>query len=165
MKNRNKMQENLYNNLLLFSLFGVALWFFGNLYEGIVIAPNLLTDSFQKAQHWQNFIDVTNPILFYVPLTPLSTITLLLLYFKTPKQKTDLKRQMKFAVIFQVLSYSLSIYIITQINLIIFFGDLNKYIGIVHTKALLWNILNIIRVTLVAIALIFNFKAYLQTQK
>src|SRR4051812_47628719 len=104
------MQDKLFNNLLLFSLFGTALWFFGNLYEGIVIAPNLLANSTQKAYYWQSFIDITNPILFYIPLTPLSSIVLFVLYFKTPKPKTELKRQLKFGLLFQILSYALSIY-------------------------------------------------------
>jgi hypothetical protein len=159
------VQDKSFNNFLLFSLFGAALWFFGNLYEGIVIAPNLLTDSIQKAHYWQNFIGVTNPILYYIPLVPLSTVTLLVLYFKTSKQKTELKQYLKLSATFQILAYVLSIYIIIQINLVIFFGDLNKFTDIVYSKALLWNILNVTRLILVGIALTFIFKAYLHIQK
>jgi len=157
------MGEKLYRNLLLFSLFGMTMWFFGNLYEAIVIAPNMLNNTIDKMHAWQAFFVVTNPAFFYV-LSPLATIALLIVYTKTSKQKTELKRLLKFASIFQLIAYALSIYIITQINFKLFFANLSDNPGQLHTKAVLWNILNIIRVILVAISLAYTFKAYIQTQ-
>ncbi|HXS37169.1 MAG TPA: hypothetical protein VN721_10745 [Flavipsychrobacter sp.] len=158
------MRDKLYHNLLLFSLFGVAMWFFGNLYEAIVIAPNMLNNTIEKMHAWQAYFVVTNPAFFYA-LSPLATIALLIVYVKTSKQKTELKRLLRFASIFQIIAYALSIYIITQINLKLFFANLNDNPDQLHTKAVLWNILNIIRIILVEISLIFTFKAYIQTQK
>jgi hypothetical protein len=159
------MTSKSFNNLLLFSLFGIAMWFFGNLYEAIVIGPNMLTDSMVRMGHWQNFFVFTNPAFFYVPVPQLATVILITLFFKTDPQKTELKRLLKLANIFQVTSIMLSVYIITQINFKLFFGDLTKYANSVYSMALLWNSLNFIRVCLVAAALTFVFKAYLQTQK
>ena len=53
-----------YSSLLLFSLFGISLWFFGNLYKGIAITPNLLTDPARKIYNWQQFFATTNPVFF-----------------------------------------------------------------------------------------------------
>jgi hypothetical protein len=68
-----KMRKKRYAHLLLFSLAGANLWFFGNLYEGIVIAPNFLVDSIKKVEHWQAFFTITNPIFFYIPLVPIES--------------------------------------------------------------------------------------------
>ncbi len=159
------MTSRLFNILLLFALFGIGMWFFGNLYEGIVIAPNMLNDTATRMEHWQKFFVVTNPVFFYVPVPQLATVVLLILFFKSDKQKPVLRHYLKLASIFQVASLILSVYIITQINFKLFFGDLNKYSGQLSSLALLWNALNVIRVLLVAAVLTFTFKAYLQTQK
>ena len=159
------MKNKLFTNLLLFALLGIAMWFFGNLYEAIVIGPNMLSNSIVRINHWQGFFAVTNPAFFYVPVPQLATVVLIVLYFKTSKQKVALKKLLKLATIFQVVSILLSVYIITQINFKLFFGDLGKYADQVPSMALLWNILNVTRVFLVGIALVFVFKAYLHNQK
>ena len=141
------------------------MWFFGNLYEAIVIGPNMLIDSVHRLQAWQEFFVLTNPIFFYVPVTQLATIVLVVLFIKTPDGRAEIKRFLKWASILQVVSIILSIYIITQINLKLFFGDLSKISSEVFQMALMWNVLNIVRVFLVGVALCFIFKAYIRTQK
>jgi hypothetical protein len=159
------MSNRLFNRLLLFSLFGIAMWFFGNLYEAIVIGPNLLHDSVNRVHAWQQFFMVTNPAWFYVPVPQVATIVLLVLYVKTPGSNVELKRFMRMASIFQLVSILLSVYVILQINLKLFFGDLSQNADKISSMALAWNVLNIIRVILVGVGLTFVFKAYLQTQK
>src|SRR4051794_13246582 len=115
-------------NLLRFALFGIAMWFFGNLYEAVVIGPNMLgADALQKLHNFQKFFITTNPVFFYIPLSPLATAATVFIYFKTPKTKTVLKRHLKMASIFLTISVALSVYMITQLNLKLFFGDLTKY--------------------------------------
>ena len=94
------MTKKKYSNLLLFSLFGLCLWFFGNLYEGIVLTPNLLTDSAMKMYNWQQFFTVTNPIFFYIPLVPMAILTTVFIYLKTSKKKTIVKRHLAYGIIF-----------------------------------------------------------------
>ena len=159
------MTSKRFNSLLLFALFGIAMWFFGNLYEAIVIGPNILHDTAVSLGHWQSFFAVTNPAFFYVPVPQLATVVLIILFFKAGGQGPELKHYLKWATIFQVASIVLSVYIITQINFKLFFGDLTKYADRLYSLALLWNILNLIRIALVGIALVFLFKAYLQAQK
>lgn len=160
------MSGKLYNRLLLFSLLGTAMWFFGNLYEAIVIAPNILQNTTLKIQYWQNFFTNTNPALYYTPLTTIASLALLLVYFKTPRQNAELKSCLKTAGIFQLVAYALSVYIITQINFKLFFADLTQYDqNQIYTKAILWNVLNLVRLILVGVSMIFIFKACLKNQK
>jgi hypothetical protein len=159
------MTNKLFNNLLLFSLFGVALGFFGILYEGIVNVPKMLDSSMPRMLFWKNFYEVISPVPYYIPLVPVATITLIVLYFKSPKQKVELKNRLKLAGIFQITSLILTFYIVKQMNLKLFFDDIEKYAGIIPTKTLIVNIISVIRMTLTAVALVSVFKAYIQTQK
>jgi hypothetical protein len=159
------MNRKNYSNLLLFSLFGSCLWFFGNLYEGIVITPNLLTDSVKKMYYWQQFFTITNPAFFYIPLVPMAIVTTFFIYFKTTKEKSVLKRNLAYAVIFLALALGSGIFIITQINLKLFFGNIEKFSPDIHQLSVLWNVFNIIRVILLAFTIYYVFNAYIFIQK
>src|SRR5258708_38618719 len=110
------MKSKLFNNLVLFSLFGIALGFFGILYEGVVYGPKLLDVSMERMLFWKDFTSTISPIVYYFPLTHLATITLVVLYFMTPKEKTNFRKRLKLASIFQIASLALTFYILTQIN-------------------------------------------------
>jgi heme/copper-type cytochrome/quinol oxidase subunit 2 len=159
------MKSKLFNNLVLFSLFGIALGFFGILYEGLVYGPKLLDASMERMLFWKNFTSIISPVVYYVPIVYLATITSVVLYFKTPKQKAELKKKLKSATIFQIASLVLTIYILTQINFKLSFGNLEKYADAIPAKAILYNILSVFRIALAAIGLTSIFKAYIQTQQ
>jgi hypothetical protein len=155
------MTEKTRARFLLFALWGLALWFFGNLYEGVVIAPNLLANPVPKVRYWQAFFTVTNPVFFYIPLTPLAALTIFLLYFKTAKENIALKRHLGYAAFFLIVALGLSIFIITQINLQLFFGAIPRVPGKAYQLSALWNILNTVRLIFLAGALYQVFRAYL----
>jgi len=157
--------RKLFSNILLFSLFGIALGFFGMLYEGIVFVPKMLDNSMQRMLFWRDFYSSINPVGFYIPLLPLASITLIALYFKTSKQNTEIKKRLAWASIFQILSLIITFYIVTQINLKLCFSNIEKYAGEIPTKTLLINVLSIFRMTFSALALAFVFKAFIQLQK
>jgi len=159
------MKSKLFNNLLLFSLFGIALGFFGILYEGVVNVPKMLDSSMVRMLFWKNFYAVISPIPYYIPLVPLATIILIVLYFNTPKQKIELKNRVKLAALFQIISLALTFYIVTQLNLKLYFSHIEKYADVIPTKTLIVNIISVVRVAVTAIAVTFVFKAYTQTQK
>jgi predicted membrane protein len=159
------MKSKLFNNLLLFSLFGVALGFFGVLYEGVVYGPKLLDISLDRMLFWKSFTSIISPIIYYVPIVYLATIALVILYFKTSKEQPEIKKRLKLASIFQVASVALTIYILTQINFKGSFGNLEKYAAAIPGKVILFNILSVFRVMVTAIALTLIFKSYVQTQK
>jgi hypothetical protein len=159
------MKSKLFNNLLLFALFGIALGFFGILYEGVVYGPKLLDVSMERMLFWKTFTSVISPIIYYVPWVYLATIALIVLYFKTPKEKAELKNKLQWASILQIVSLALTIYILTQINFKLRFGNLEKYADTIQGKVILFNILSVIRVAFAASGLTFIFKAYIQTQQ
>ncbi len=159
------MKNKVFNNLLLFSLFGIALGFFGILYEGVVYGPKFLDTSMERMHFWKNFMSVISPITFYIPWDPLATIVLVVLYFSASKQNTEVKKRLGWASILQVLSLLLTFYILTQINFKMSFANLDKYADVIPGKVLLFNILSVCRIVLAAIALAFTFKTYIHTQK
>lgn len=159
------MIKKISGSLLAFSLFGIALWFFGNLYEGVVIAPNMLYDSVSKIRDWQDFFEITNPVYFYIPVSPLAVFVIVFLYFKTSRDNAALKRHLKYAIIFGLPAFGLGIVIITQINFKLFFGDIQKYTAVTHRLSVLWNCLNIARVLLLAPVLFHTFKACIEHSK
>lgn len=158
------MKSKLFNNLLLFSLFGIALGFFGILYEGVVYGPKFLDVSMERMLFWKSFTSVISPIVYYVPWVYLATIVLVVLYFRTAKEKADIKKRLKWASIFQIASLALTIYILTQINFKLSFGNLEKYGDAIPGKVILFNVLSVFRIAFGAIGLTYIFKAYVQTQ-
>ena len=158
------MKVKLFNNLLMFSLFGISLGFFGMLYEGIIYAPKMLEVSAVRVQFWHDFYAVIKPLIFYVPCQ-LGTVVLLILYFLADKQKPDLKRRLKWASIFQIAALILTFYIVKQINLQLYFSDTQKYADVIPGKVALLNIISPFRIVLAGTAMVFLLKAYVQTQK
>ena len=158
------MNSKRFGNFLLFSLFGTALGFFGILYEGLVYGPKLLDTSMDRMLFWKNFMSVVSPLIYYVPWVYLATITMVVLYFKTPKEKADLKKQLKLASTFQVASLVLTIFILAQINFKMLFGALDHYAGSIPANVILFNILSVCRVVFGAIALVCIFKSYIHSR-
>ena len=159
------MRVKLFNNLLVFSLFGIALGLFGVLYEGVVYGPKFLDVSMERMQFWKAFTAVISPIPYYIPIYPIATILLVVLSFRAPIEKAGLRKRLIMASLFQIVSLALTIYILTQINFRRSFGDLQKYAAEIPGKVVLFNILSVIRIGLGAIAVVFVFKACMQTQK
>ncbi len=157
------MKSKLFNNLLLFSLFGIALGFFGMLYEGVVFVPKMLDNSMTRMLFWKDFYATLNPLAYYIPLVPIATIVLIVLYFTTPIQNAALKSRLKWAAIFQMAALVLTFYMVTQINPKLFFSNIEKRAGVIPAKTLLLNIVSVIRAAISALALASVFKAYVQT--
>lgn len=158
------MKPKTFNNLLLFALFGVALGFFGILYEGLVYGPKFMDTSMDRMLFWKSFTSIISPLVYYTPWVGLGTITMVVLFFMTSKLKPKLKNRLKWASIFQALSLAITLYILTQINFKQSFGDIQKYADLIPQKVILFNILSVIRIVFGAIALISLFKGYIQTQ-
>ncbi len=89
------MKSKTFNNLLLFALFGVALGFFGILYEGVVYGPEFLDTSMDRMLFWKSFTTIISPLAYYTPWVGLGTLTLVVLFFMTPKLKPLLKNRLK----------------------------------------------------------------------
>jgi hypothetical protein len=157
------MQVTTFNRLLAFSLFFLAHWFFGNLYEEIVLAPNQLTHSYEALKSWQNYFRITNQIHYYVPFTQIAVLVVGYLYVKSTDRAE--KKLLKKAGLYGLFSIALTVVIVTQLNLKLFFGDLDRYKDQIHTLSVIWLIGNAVRLYLVGSALYFVFKTYLLRQR
>ena len=153
------MKLKLFNQLLVFSLFGIALGFFGILYEGVVYGPKFLDVSMERMQFWKAFTAVISPIPYYIPIYPIAAILLVVLAFGTPKEKSGQRKRLMAASLFQIASLALTFYILTQINFRRSFGNLDKYAYEIPGKVILFNVLSFIRIGLGGVAVIFVFKS------
>lgn len=141
--------------LIRFALFGVAMWFFGNLYEGIVLAPNQLVDTIRKLEIWNDYFTLTNPIFYFVPITHIAVIVIWVLVF-SKGINMESRRSLKRAAALLFAAEIVTIYIVLQLNLNLFFSDQFDQDAI--NKVIQWNILNATRVILVGISLGLIFK-------
>ncbi|MGH3722880.1 MAG: anthrone oxygenase family protein [Mycobacterium sp.] len=144
--------------LMYFTVFGIAMWFFGNLYEAIVIGPNIAGDSKEQLKAFQQFTEVTNPVYYYVPLTLVAAITLIVWFVRTPFRAPE-KVSLLLACVAEIAAVILSVYVIVKLNMTLFFGSLGETPRELHDLALQWNVLNLVRVVLTAVALLFALRA------
>ncbi|MDB5282573.1 MAG: hypothetical protein JWO06_1648 [Bacteroidota bacterium] len=159
------MKGKLFNRLLLFSLFGIALGFFGMLYEGLVTIPKMLDTSMERMLFWRDYYAAINPVIYYIPLTPLATFILLGLYFAGAKENAALRKQLGWAAILQITSLVITFCIVKQINPKLYYNNIALYAAVIPVKAMQVNILSVLRLGLGATGLALVFKAYMSTQK
>ncbi len=145
--------------LFLLALVGLAQWFFGNLYEEIVLVPNSLVNSYAQLQCWQSYFVVTNPIYYYVPLTQLAVCIVWYLCFTQKHQ--EIKKLLLRASLYGLLALALTAGIVTQLNLKVFFGNLDLVKDQLYQLSLIWMAANGVRLVLVGATLGYTFKSYL----
>lgn len=61
------MDLNKQNNWTLFSIFGIAYWFFGNLYEAIVFGPNWIIENLNHLKYLNAFFSNSSPTAYFIP--------------------------------------------------------------------------------------------------
>ncbi|GAB5903318.1 MULTISPECIES: anthrone oxygenase family protein [Mycobacteroides] len=144
--------------LMYFTVFGIAMWFFGNLYEAVVIGPNIAGDTKEQLRAFQQFTVVTNPVYYYIPLTQIAAVTLIVWFVRTPWRAPE-KRSLFIASAAEIAAVALSIYIIVKLNMTLFFGSLGETPDELHRLALQWNLLNLVRVGVTALTLVFALGA------
>jgi hypothetical protein len=143
---------------MYFTVFGIAMWFFGNLYEAVVIGPNIAGDTKEQLRAFQQFTVVTNPVYYYIPLTQIAAVTLIVWFVRTPWRAPE-KRSLFIASAAEIAAVALSSYIIVKLNMTLFFGSLGETPDELHRLALQWNLLNLVRVGVTALALVFALGA------
>jgi hypothetical protein len=155
------MNRKLFNYLLYFALFGIALGFFGILYEGLVYGPKMVGDSNTRMLFWKDFYSVISPVIYYIPVNPLATITLVVLYFNTHPEQPALRSKLGYAALFQAASLLITFYIVKGIDLKTAFSNIALYADAIPAKTVLFNILSVIRICASACALNAVFRACL----
>jgi amino acid transporter len=159
------MPTKLFDRLLIFSLFFLALWFFGNLYEEILIAPNHIRNAYEKLQHWHGFFTEINQIYYYVPFTQLAVVIAFILYKKS--NDNEEKFLLKKASIYGFLGIAITAIIVTQLNLKLYVGignNIDQYRDQLQMLSIIWLIGNAIRLYFVGTAILYILKVYVHRQ-
>jgi hypothetical protein len=147
----------------LAAIIGLAHWFFGNLYEAIVISPNWIVDSPMQLQRLNEFFVNTSPTLYFVPITQIATIAVWVLTFLN--KENSVKKDYKMASIVTVLITALNAFIVSTIILKLFGSDYAQYGEYLHTLSWRWNILNFFRMILTFTVIYYLFSIYRKLDK
>ena len=150
------MKEKRFDKLLQLALFFMAYWFFGNLYEEIVLIPNQLVNSLDSINCWQSYFSVTDQLYYFVPCVLASVILPTILFFKS-KERIQ-RKLLKRAMIFSMLPTGLTIIIVNEINEKLFYGNPEDYKMQLQFLAALWLLGNAIRMCMVGIAMYYLFQ-------
>lgn len=135
-----------------FTLFGLALWFFGNLYEEIILMPNWLAAPIDVLTVYNRYYSVVIQYHYYVPITQLAVIVLVVLCFTSNPARQLAEADLRRAAIWGSLGIALTAWIVLSLNLDLFIGELKLSQAEAHQKGLIWMIGNAVRLFCVGLA-------------
>lgn len=136
-----------------FSLFGLALWFFGNLYEEVILMPNWLVAPLDVLQAYNRYYTVVIQYHYYVPITQLAVLVLIWFCFSQNPARTAAPLALRRAAIWGGLGTLLTALIVTQINVKLFLGGVTVPETTAHRMGLVWMVGNALRLFCVGMAL------------
>jgi hypothetical protein len=145
-------------NLTLLAVWGLAYWFFGNLYEAIVFSPNWVVDSPAQIKRLNEFFINTSPTTYFVIVTQLATLTVWLLLWLN--RERGLRRDYRRAGFLALAAALLNVYIVAVLIRSIFGHDSALDADRLHTYLWRWNALNLLRMALVAATAVYLFSAF-----
>ncbi|HEY5981249.1 MAG TPA: hypothetical protein VIT41_16615 [Microlunatus sp.] len=135
-------------SLLLAALIGLAWWFFGNLYEAVVISPNWVIDSPAQLTRMHDLFTVTSPTTYFVPAMPMTvTVLWVALYLGRRSLPSTLVRS---TVAVSIALVALTIAIVTILVDGLFGADYLEHADVLVAYARCWNVANLIRMALTA---------------
>ncbi|MEZ0608681.1 hypothetical protein ACAW74_09205 [Fibrella sp. WM1] len=144
---------------LHFSLFGLLLWFFGNLYEEVILMPNWLVAPLDVLQAYNRYYSVVIQYHYYVPVTQLAVLALIWLCLSQNPARQLAPIMLKRAAIWGGLGTLLTIVIVTQINVKLFLGSVAVPEVDAHRLGFLWMLGNAIRLFCVGKAIGYTLSA------
>lgn len=130
---------------LHFSLFGLTMWFFGNLYEEVILMPNWLAAPLSVLKVYNQYYTVVIQYHYYVPITQLAVIVLVVLCFIDNPARNLALPLLRRAAVWGVLALLLTVYIVLTLNLDLFIGTLTLSEQAAHQKGLIWMTGNAVR--------------------
>jgi hypothetical protein len=134
--------------LLRAALFSALYWLFGNLYEEIVMIPNVAVDPQRVLGGYHDFFLVIDPTWYFVPVTQLGVVAVWALYL-AGRRGADASRLGK-ASLFGLLALLVTALIVTQINLKLFAGASGMEAEQLRWLGLAWLAGNMVRMALTA---------------
>ena len=152
------LTHSLRRGLTLLALLALAQWFFGNLYEAVVISPNWVVDSPRQLTRLNEFVVRTHPAVYFVPASVIGPILVwgLTGLNRDPALTPSYRR----ASFFAALAMLLNAYIVATIVRKLFGPGYLAHPDDLGTSCRRWNILNVARMTLVAAASVCLFGAF-----
>jgi hypothetical protein len=148
----------LQRRLTAAAVVGLAWWFFGNLYEAVVLSPNWASDTADRMQDFHDFTVRTGPTLYFVPVTQLATVLLwvLLVLNRLPQAR----RAYRLAGLVALLATAVNVVVVTGVVPELF-GDPSAVApDRLAELALRWNVLNVVRLLLTGAAAVLAHQAY-----
>ncbi|CCH52666.1 hypothetical protein BN8_01681 [Fibrisoma limi BUZ 3] len=159
---RSSTTGRILNSLLLIALVSHAMWLFGNVYEAIVDAPNLTASPAAARQCWLDYHSVTNPIFYHIPNTPIGFLTLIVAWWRGKKSlPPNAQKWLTWATLGSLGAVLLTVYVVTQINLRLYFGGPNPDNADVLDLANQWIVLNLLRIAFEVVTVVYLFRTYL----
>jgi len=150
--------------IALIAVLALLHWFFGNLYEAIVISPNWVVQSGAQLDRLHEFFVRTTPTAYFVPLSLVAPVLVWIAHFlnRNPTAARDFRRASVAALGLSVLN----VYIVSNIVMVIFGPDYRTHSDAeLHDLCALWNVLNAIRMALTAAAACWVFAAYRKLER
>jgi hypothetical protein len=142
--------------MLIVSLVGLSWWFFGNLYEAIVISPNWIVDSPAQLTRLHEFFVNTDPTLYFVPATLLAV--LLLWISLIIGRQTLPRRTVIWSAVVSTALIGLTAFIVSVLVTALFGPSYLEHEDALSTYAWWWNIANLVRMALTATTIVLVWK-------
>jgi hypothetical protein len=127
----------------------MAYWFFGNLYEAVVLSPNWIEDSPAQLARLHGFFRNTSPTLYFVPLTQLATVLVWVLWWRN--RDDEVKPDYRRAAGSALLLTALNAYIVAALIPRMFGEDYLARPEGLNAAVWQWNVLNVFRMALTAV--------------
>ncbi|WP_157579065.1 hypothetical protein [Spirosoma montaniterrae] len=143
---------------LNFALFGLALWFFGNLYEEVILMPNWLVAPLDVLQAYNRYYTVVIQYHYYVPITQVAVIVLIVCCFTANPARQQAGRDLGRAAIWGTIALVLTAWIVLSLNLDLFIGQLTLTETEAHRKGLIWMLGNGVRLICVGLSLWYTIR-------
>jgi len=149
------------NTFLIIALFGLSLTFFGNLYEYVVFIPNLIGLGGMKGlMAFRAFFVFSNPVYFYIPLGMIGFVSTFIAYAQIRGRSTKLNKWLKNGTVFGVITILLTVIIVTQFNLKLFFGVFPINYSNLPMTLFIYYVIAFIRLIFDGLTLYRVFRAY-----
>lgn len=150
-------------NITLFSLFGIAYWLFGNLYEAVVFGPNWSQEDPDILHHLNSVFIKSSPNAYFVPMTLLAALSVWILTFLNKIEVV--KKEYKIASILTLIITLLTSLIVVLVLTKMFGKGFYENQSEGSFYGTLWNYLNVVRMILEVATLYFLFNIYRKLDK
>ena len=156
-------QERALRFFISFTGIGLAHWFFGNLYETVVFTPNTLADPATALTHWNAFTRVSTPVWYYIPMSPLTFLASVAACVLGRHRGVVLRQWLLRTLVLTTLATALTVYIVTQINVNVFFSGMNLITHRDQVNTMIWTgiPLGLTRLVATGIGLYSAIRSYL----